>query len=51
MFYYPQALWEDANKSGHILFRGNRNKDGKLLYPYLTDWYFKNTPIYGKPPA
>ena len=49
MFYYPEARWVEANKAGDIRFRGNRNKAGKLLYPYLTDWYFKNTPLWGKP--
>lgn len=49
LLYYPLALWEDAVKAGHVLFRGNRNRDGKVLYPLLADWYFKNTPIWGKP--
>ena len=49
MMYFPQALWADAIKAGHVLYRGNRNPAGKLLYPFLADWYFKNLPAWGKP--
>gem|GEM_PF-1684117 len=49
MFYFPLALWEDAVKAGHVVYRGNRNREGKVLYPLLTDWYFKNTPTWGRP--
>lgn len=49
MFFYPLAHWEEAAKQGHVVYRGNRNKAGKLLYPIIADWYFKNAPVYGKP--
>ena len=49
MFFYPLEMWKEQNAAGNILFRGNRNKAGKLLYPYLCDYYFKNAPVYGKP--
>jgi hypothetical protein len=51
LMYYPMALWEDAVKQGHVFYRGNRSKDGKLLYPALVDWYMKNPPAYGKMPG
>jgi hypothetical protein len=49
MLFFPLALWEDAVKAGNVVFQGNRNPEGKLLYPILTDWYFKNQPIWGRP--
>jgi hypothetical protein len=49
MLFFPLALWEDATKNGRVVFRGNRNKEGKLLYPALADWYFKNAPTWGRP--
>ncbi len=49
MRYYPLALWADAVKQGHVVYRGNRSRQGKVLYPHLADWYFKNEPTWGKP--
>jgi hypothetical protein len=49
LFFFPLALWGDAVKAGHVVYRGNRNREGKVLYPLLADWYFKNTPVWGKP--
>lgn len=49
MMYFPLALWAEATKSGHVLYRGNRNPAGKPLYPFLVDWYFANSPAWGKP--
>jgi hypothetical protein len=49
MMYFPLALWADATKAGHVLFRNNRSPAGKPLYPFLADWDFKNAPVLGKP--
>jgi len=49
MLYFPMALWDEATKAGHVFYRGNRNEEGKVLYPILADWYFKNRPVWGKP--
>ncbi len=51
LFFYPLALWEDAVRAGHVVYRGNRNRSGKLLFPILADWYMKNAPVWGKPGA
>ena len=48
MLYFPMALWDDATKAGRVLYRGNRNGAGKMLNPILADWYFKNSPVWGK---
>jgi hypothetical protein len=49
LLFFPLALWEEATKSGHVMYRGNRNREGKVLYPILADWYFKNPPAWGRP--
>jgi len=49
MTYFPLARWADDARSGRVVYRNNRNKDGKLLYPILADWYYKNEPMWGKP--
>ena len=51
LMYYPLALWDEAVKQGHVYYRNNRSKDGKLLYPALVDWYMKNAPVAGKMPG
>lgn len=49
LFYFPLAMFREAVDQGRVLYRNNRTPEGKLLYPVLTDWYFKNGPTYGKP--
>ena len=49
MLFFPLALWERATEAGHVAYRGNRNREGQVLYPILADWYFKNKPTWGKP--
>jgi hypothetical protein len=51
MLFFPLALWEDAVKTGLVVYRGNHSPEGKTVYPILTDWYFKNPPTWGKPGA
>jgi len=51
LLFFPLALWEEAVQAGHVVYRGNRNREGKPLYPILADWYFKNAPTWGKPAA
>lgn len=48
LMYSPLALWEDASKAGHIVYRGNRNPAGKVLYPFLVDWYFDKPSPWGR---
>ncbi len=48
LFFYCQATWDEAVMKGHVLFRGNRNREGKVLYPFLTDWEFKAPPKWGR---
>ncbi len=48
LFFYPQALWESGVKAGDVVYRGNRDKTGKVLYPALADWYMTNKPVWGK---
>lgn len=48
MMYFPLAYWAEAIKTGKVVYRNNRTPDGKLLYPLLVDWYFKNKPQYGR---
>ena len=33
MLFFPMALWDEAIKAGHVFYRGNRNKEDKVLYP------------------
>lgn len=49
LMYFPQALWADATRAGHILYRGNRNPEGRTLYPFLVDWYFDKPSPWGRP--
>ena len=49
MLFFPMAMWKEATQAGHVLYRGNRNVEGEVLYPILADWYFKNQPIWGRP--
>ncbi len=51
LLFFPLALWDEAARAGHVVYRGNRNPAGKVLYPILMDWYCKNQPVWGKPPA
>jgi len=51
LMYFPQALWDDAVKQGHVVYRGNRSKDGKPLYPALVGWDFKQPATWGKMPG
>lgn len=51
MTFFPLARWEEDARSGNVVYRGNRAPDGKLLYPILQDWYYKNAPTYGMPVA
>ena len=48
LFFYPQALWEGGVKAGDVVYRGNRDGKGKVLYPALADWYMTNKPVLGK---
>lgn len=50
LVFFPLALWDEAARAGHVVFRGNRNPDGKALCPLLADWYFKNAAVWGTPP-
>ena len=49
--YFPLARWDEDNTSGNVVFRNNRTPEGRALYPSLADWYYKNAPVYGRPPA
>jgi hypothetical protein len=51
LFYFPLALWDDAVREGHVAYRGNRSREGKVLYPLLADWTFTNPPVWGRPPG
>ncbi len=48
LMYCPLALWEDATQAGHVVYRGNRNPDGKVLYPFLVGWYFDKPSPWGR---
>lgn len=49
LMFYPRALWDSASASGAVRFRNNRTPQGKLLYPFLVDWYFDSAPTWGRP--
>jgi hypothetical protein len=49
LMFYPLALWESGNKAGDVLYRGNRTPEGKLVYPFLVDWYMDKPSPWGKP--
>jgi len=51
LMYYPLALWDEAVKQGHVVFRGNRSPEGKPLYPALVDWDFKQPAKRGRMPV
>jgi hypothetical protein len=48
LMYFPLALWADATQAGGIVYRGNRNLAGKVLYPFLVDWYFDKPSSWGR---
>ena len=48
LMYFPQALWDDATRTGRIVYRGNRNPEGKVLYPFLVGWYFNQPSPWGR---
>ena len=50
MTYFPMARWAEDARAGNIVYRNNRNSEGRVLYPILQDWYYKNKPTWGKPP-
>lgn len=49
MRFYPLARWEADNTSRNVVYRNNRDPNGRLLAPSLVDWYYKNPAEYGKP--
>jgi hypothetical protein len=49
MLFFPLARWDEDTRTDNVIFRDNRNSDGKLLRPILADWYFKNEPTWGMP--
>ena len=42
MRFYPLARWEADNTSRNVVYRNNRDPNGRLLAPSLVDWYYKN---------
>lgn len=49
MMFYPLERFAGDLEAGNVVYRNNRNPQGKELYPALAGWDFKNTPTYGKP--
>ena len=49
LMFFPLEYWQDVTKTGKVVYRNNRNPAGKVLYPLLVDFYFKNPAVFGKP--